>query len=324
MNRIDHRLCVAPMMTHTDRHFRYLLRLISRHVMLYTEMITTGSLIHGKQYQRLQFNDNEHPLGIQLGGNEPQELALCATMVEEAGYDEINLNIGCPSDRVKTGQFGACLMAKPDLVAECVSTMNKHTKLPITIKTRIGIDDQDSYEHLQNFVRSVSVAGCRTFIIHARKAWLEGLSPRQNRELPPLNYSMVYQLKTDFPELEIIINGGITSLAEVEEQLTQVDGVMIGRAVCNNPYLLADADRLVFDNDSPTLSRHEVLRDFIHYAGKQLETGISMHQMSRHILGLFQGQAGARAWRRYLSEKSHDHNCDIRLLEKASRFIQAA
>ena len=324
MKRIDRRLCIAPMMTHTDRHFRYLLRLISRRVMLYTEMITTGALIHGKQYQRLEFDINEHPLAIQLGGSDPGNLSLCAAMVEEKGYDEINLNIGCPSDRVRDGEFGACLMAQPERVAECIHAMCGRTKLPVTVKTRIGIDDRDSYEHLRDFIQTVSAAGCRTFIIHARKAWLEGLSPRQNREVPSLNYPLVYRLKADFPELEIIINGGISSLAAAAGHLEKVDGVMIGRAVCHNPYLLSDADRLLFGDETPVLSRHDVLEEFIRYAEMQLRSGVALQQMSRHLLGLFRGQAGARAWRRHLSEKIHSDNSGVRLLIDASGLIRAA
>ena len=324
MQAIDRRLCIAPMMTHTDRHFRYLLRLISRRVMLYTEMITTGSLIHGRQYARLEFDASEHPLAVQLGGSDPRDLARCAAIAEERGYDEINLNIGCPSNRVSSGEFGACLMAHPERVAECVQAIGGRTRLPVTVKTRIGIDDRDSYEHLRNFIETVSAAGCRTFIIHARKAWLAGLSPRQNRELPPLNYAMVYRLKADFPELEIIINGGVTSLAAAAEQLIRVDGAMIGRAVCSNPYLLSDADRRLFGDETPVLSRQEVLEEYIRYAESQLRRGVALQHMSRHLLGLFQGQAGARAWRRRLSEKARDNNHGVRLLIDASELIRAA
>jgi len=324
MTNPDRRLCIAPMMTHTDRHFRYFLRLISRHVMLYTEMITTGAIVYGKQYQRLEYNRLEHPLALQLGGNDPQALTQCARLAEDLGYSEINLNIGCPSDRVKNGQFGACLMAHPDQVADCVATISAQVKIPVTVKTRTGIDDLDSYEHLHHFIKTISTAGCETIIVHARKAWLQGLSPRQNREIPPLDYQRVYQLKIDFPQLQIIINGGIDSLQQARQQLQHVDGVMIGRAVCHNPYLLADADQLIFGDTAAMPSRADILQRFIEYVRAQLELGTPLQQMSRHILGLYQGQPGARAWRRYLSENMYRKGSDIRVIEHALEQMQAA
>lgn len=322
--RLDRRLCVAPMMTHTDRHFRYFLRLISRRVMLYTEMIATGALIHGKQFHRLEFSPQEHPLALQLGGNDPTELSECARIAEQMGYDEINLNIGCPSDKVKIGQFGACLMARPELVAECVAAISATVSIPVTVKTRTGIDNQDSYEHLHHFIKTVADGGCRTFIVHARKAWLQGLSPRQNREIPPLDYSRVYRIKHDFPELEIIINGGFQSLQQSLEQLQHVDGVMIGRAVCHNPYLLAGADRMIFGHLGSANTRSEILEKFSRYVELQLSQGTSLHQMARHVFGLFQGQPGARVWRRYLSDNMFDNNSGIEVIEDALHLVQAA
>jgi len=311
-------------MTHTDRHFRYFLRLMSHHVILYTEMITTGAIIHGQQFYRFEFSDMEHPLALQLGGNDPGELSECAKIAEQTGFDEINLNIGCPSDRVKNGQFGACLMAYPDRVAECVAAMKMTVDIPVTVKTRIGIDELDSYDHLANFIGKVYQGGCNTFIIHARKAWLEGLSPRQNREIPPINYETVYNIKSDFPQLEIIINGGITNLRQSLEHLNTVDGVMIGRAVCNNPYMLAQADQLIFNSAATIVSREEILKQFIEYAEHQFAKGTSLHELSRHILGLFQGQPGARRWRRYLSENIYRKDSGIKIIEDAFSSIYAA
>ena len=312
------------MMTHTDRHFRYFLRLISRRVMLYTEMVTTGALIYGGQLQRLEYNDSEHPLGLQLGGGDPRELAKAARLAAEHGYDEINLNIGCPSDRVQTGQFGACLMAEPQRVADCVAAMTAAVDLPVTVKTRTGIDDQDSYAALCRFVETVAAGGCDTFIIHARKAWLQGLSPRQNREVPPLDYARVYRLKADYPRLQIIINGGVQDLQQTRAHLQQVDGVMIGRAICNNPYLLAGADALLYGDPAPAPSRQAVLDGYLRYAEAQLAGGVSLQQLTRHVLGLFQGQAGARAWRRHLSEKAVRPDADIAVLSEAARLVCAA
>lgn len=319
---LTHRLCVAPMMNHTDRHFRYLLRLISRRVMLYTEMITTGALIHGRQHHRLAFDPAEHPLALQLGGNDPLDLARCARLAAGAGYDEINLNVGCPSSKVQTGQFGACLMADPSLVAECVAAMTAAVGIPVTVKTRIGIDDRDSYEHLCGFIDTVAGGGCRTFIMHARKAWLQGLSPRQNREVPPLDYPMVYQLKRDYPQLELVINGGINSLEEAKAQLRHVDGVMIGRAACSDPWLFAAADKLIFGDEAAPGDRGEILKAYLDYTGARLAEGIPLQQMSRHLLGLFQGQPGARRWRRHLSEHIHRQDAGIEVIEEALNAVK--
>lgn len=321
---LNHRLCVAPMMTHTDRHFRYFLRLISKHVLLYTEMITTGAIIYGKQYHRLEYDQAEHPVAIQLGGSNAQELGQCAKVAQDMGYDEINLNVGCPSDRVQNGQFGACLMSQPDLVAECVQTMQQSVSIPVTVKTRTGIDHMDDYEFLSHFIKTVSSAGCNTFIIHARKAWLTGLSPRQNREIPPLTYDKVYNIKTDFSNLEIVINGGINSIQEAVTHLDKVDGVMIGRAICNNPYLLSDADRQLFDDATIPLSRDEIISLYMDYIQSRLAEGDSLQKMAKHILGLFQGQPGARRWRRYLSENVYRDDSGIEVIEDALKIMQAA
>lgn len=300
---INRKLSIAPMMAYTDRHYRVLMRLISRQALLYTEMVTTGFLIHGHHPKRaLAYSPIEHPLALQLGGADPAQLAICARMAEDFQYDEVNLNVGCPSDRVNTGQFGACLMKKPELVAECVAAMCAAVKLPITIKTRIGVDHQDSYEQLQFFIRTVAAAGCKTFIIHARKAWLKGLSPRQNRSVPPLQYDLVYQLKRDFPHLELIINGGIKTITEVEHHLQQVDGVMIGREAYDNPFLLAEIDHQFFGSSIVNRSREEVVNQYLPYILDQLAQGESFSRVSRHLMGLFQGQPGARQWRRMLSE----------------------
>ncbi|MBT7951691.1 MAG: tRNA dihydrouridine(20/20a) synthase DusA [Gammaproteobacteria bacterium] len=324
MSQINRKFCVAPMMTHTDRHFRYFLRLISKHVMLYTEMLTTGALIHGDKDYFLAYNQDEHPLALQLGGSDPDQLQQCTVMAENAGYDEVNLNVGCPSDRVQSGMFGACLMAHPSLVAECVEAMQTKASIPVTVKSRIGIDDNDSYEELVNFIQLVSNAGCKTFFIHARKAWLKGLSPRQNRELPPLKYETVYAIKKDFPDLEIIINGGITTVSQCIDHLQHVDGVMLGRAVCHNPYLLSTVDKEIYQQSGTVSSRHEILQQYIGYIESQLAQGIYLSHMSRHILGLFQGQQGARAYRRLLSEQAHKPGADIQVIKQAMQLVKAA
>ena len=316
------RFCVAPMMDWTDRHCRYFLRLISKHAYLYTEMITTGEILHGDADRALRFHPNEHPVALQLGGGDPRELAAGTRIAAEYGYDEINLNVGCPSDRVQIGRFGACLMAEPKLVAECVAAMGAASSLPVTVKTRIGIDIYDEYEFLFNFVSTVAAAGCRTFIIHARKAWLQGLSPKENREKPPLHYDAVYRLKRDFPHLEIIINGGITDLEQAERHLHKVDGVMLGRAAYHDPYILADVDRRLFGASRPPPSRHDVIECLLPYVAQELAKGTRLHHITRHILGLFQGMPGARAWRRHLSENANRHSADINTLLEAAGFVR--
>ncbi len=309
------------MLDWTDRHCRFFLRLISRHTLLYTEMVTTGALLHGDAPRFLKYDPAEHPLALQLGGSEPNDLARCAEMGEQWGYDEINLNVGCPSDRVQSGQFGACLMADPQLVADCVQAMQEKIPIPVTVKHRIGIDDRDSYEELCKFVDTVSAAGCDTFIVHARKAWLQGLSPKQNREVPPLRYEVVHQLKQDFPELNIVINGGITSLEQTQQQLSHVDGVMIGREAYHNPWILAQADKLIFGDAHPVPSRHQVLQQMLPYVEVELASGIRLGNISRHILGLFQGQPGAGAWRRYISEHAHLPGAGIEVIQTAAERV---
>ncbi|MGZ8224704.1 MAG: tRNA dihydrouridine(20/20a) synthase DusA [Methylobacter sp.] len=315
-----HAFCVAPMMDWTDRHCRYFHRLISQYAFLYTEMVTTGALIHGDKHRFLQFNPLENPIAFQLGGSHPQELAVCARMIEDYGYDEVNLNVGCPSDRVQNGRFGACLMAEPDLVAECVAAMCQAVSIPVTVKSRIGIDQQDSYEDLAYFISTVASAGCRTFIVHARKAWLSGLSPKQNREVPPLRYDVVYQIKNDFPYLEIILNGGIKSLELAENILKPVDGVMMGREAYQNPYLLADVDNRLFGESSAPLSREKIISLLIPYIREQLKTGVRLNNISRHILGLFNGASGAKSWRRHLSEHACKVGADENVILDALKF----
>lgn len=314
-----HKFSVAPMMDWTDRHCRYFHRLLTPNARLYTEMVTTGAVIHGDREKLLGFDNAEHPLAIQLGGSDPVDLARSAAIAEEFGYDEINLNVGCPSDRVQSGRFGACLMAEPQLVADCVAAMQAAVSVPVTVKSRIGIDDQDSYEELVYFIEKIAQTGCQTFIIHARKAWLQGLSPKQNREIPPLHYDVVYRLKQDFPQLTIVINGGITELAQIPEHLSQVDGVMLGRAAYQNPYLLAFVERLLFaDGDSePLPGRQQILTALLPYLQTQLDRGMRLSTLVRPVLGLFQGQPGGRRWRRYLSENAHRRGAGVEVIEQA-------
>ncbi len=318
---MDRRLCIAPMMDCTDRHDRYLLRLISRRVLLYTEMVTTAALQFGDRDQLLAYNAMERPLACQLGGNDPAAMAQCARMVEERGYDEVNINVGCPSNRVQSGAFGACLMAAPHTVADCVDAMRDAVHIPVTVKTRIGIDQRDSYEELAAFVAHVAAAGCSTFIIHARKAWLKGLSPRANRTVPPLRYDVVYRVKEDFPKLEIVLNGGLKTLHQARAQLSHVDGVMIGREAYHNPYLLAQADRLIFGAEGPSPSRAEVLNSYLPYVQRELSHGLPLHRLTRHMLGLFQGVPGAKAWRRHLSQATAHGAGDVDTIREAAAFL---
>ncbi len=319
---IDRRIAVAPMMDWTDRHDRYFLRLIAPHVLLYTEMITTGALIYGDYERFLAFDKLEHPVALQLGGSEPAALATCAKLGEDFGYDEINLNVGCPSDRVKSGRFGACLMLDPALVAECIAAMLAVVKIPVTVKCRIGVDEKDSYEDLKRFIAVVAAAGCEVFIIHARKAWLSGLSPKQNREIPPLKYEVVQAIKKDFPQLTIIVNGGIGELSQVEEHLEHVDGVMIGRAAYTNPYFLAELEKKIFSSAADVVTRHEVIAKLIPYLENQLEKKVKLSSMTRHILGLFQGEPGAKLWRRHLSENAWKNGVGIDVVETALEFTK--
>jgi tRNA-dihydrouridine synthase A len=305
------------MMDCTDRHFRYFLRLLSRQVLLYTEMITPAALIHGDWRHFLRYDVSEHPLALQLGGNNPEEMAHAATLAERMEYDEVNINVGCPSERVRHARFGASLMAEPDTVARCVEAMRQKSHLPVTVKTRIGIDSQDSYEDLAQFVLKVAAAGCRTFIVHSRKAWLKGLNPKQNRELPPLRYDVVYQLKQDFPGLDIVLNGGITSLGEAKRHLNHVDGVMLGREVYNNPYILVEVDKIFYGDDPSPVSRQQVLRRYMPYIEAELSEGTPLSQITRHVMGLFRGLPGARRWRRTLSEKACQTGAGMDVIEQA-------
>jgi len=319
---LNRRFCVAPMLDWTDRHERYLLRLLSKHAVLYTEMVTTGALIYGDKHRHLQFNAEEHPVALQLGGSEPKDMALSAKMAEDYGYNEVNINVGCPSDRVQQGAFGACLMAEAELVAENIVAMQKAVKIPVTVKNRIAIDDMPEYETLHNFLQVVSQAGCKTFIIHARKAWLKGLSPKQNRDVPPLNYQLVYQIKQEFPELEIIINGGIKTLEASEQHLKQVDGVMMGREVYHNPFIMNEVDkRLYSDKTARNSSELEILNQYMDYMQKQLNQGLLLKHMSRHLLGLFTGKPGAKAWRRHISENAYKKGAGIEVIQQAANYI---
>ncbi|EEX43033.1 tRNA-dihydrouridine synthase [Vibrio furnissii CIP 102972] len=305
------------MLDWTDRHCRYFHRLLSSQTLLYTEMVTTGAIIHGKG-DFLAYNEEEHPLALQLGGSNPVDLAHCAKLAQERGYDEINLNVGCPSDRVQNGRFGACLMAEPELVAQCVAAMKAVVDIPVTVKTRIGIDDQDSYEFLTHFVTVVSEqGGCEQFTIHARKAWLSGLSPKENREIPPLDYPRAYQLKQDFPQLTIAVNGGVKSLAEAKEHLQHLDGVMIGREAYQSPYLLAEVDQQIFGLDTPVKKRSQVVQEMYPYIEQQLAQGSYLGHITRHMLGLFQNMPGARQWRRHISENAHKAGAGIEVVEQA-------
>ena len=324
---ISRTISVAPMMGWTDRHARYFLRLITKHTLLYTEMVNTGAMLNnkqkiGEQKRFLAFHASEHPLALQLGGSDSQALAQCAAMAEDAGFDEVNLNVGCPSDRVKSGHFGACLMAEPQLVADCVSAMKAKVMIPVTVKCRIGIDEMEGYEPLLNFVETVMAGGCDTFIVHARKAWLQGLSPKQNREIPPLMYDYVHRLKREKPELSISINGGIKSLDVTKQQLEHVDGVMIGREAYYNPYLLASVDQDIYGDDASILkSREEIIEQLYEYIDSELDKGVALHSITRHILGLFQGCRGAKAWRRYLSENGNKPDADSSVVKTALRYV---
>ncbi|TVQ92434.1 MAG: tRNA dihydrouridine(20/20a) synthase DusA [Chromatiaceae bacterium] len=347
MPGLDRRLAVAPMLDWTDRHFRALARLLTRQTLLYTEMVTTGALRHGDQARHLRFDPVEHPLALQLGGADPDALAWCARLGEDWGYDEINLNVGCPSNRVQSGRFGACLMAEPELVAAAVAAMRAAVAVPVTVKTRIGIDTQDSYEALAAFTDKLAAAGCSALIVHARKAWLQGLSPRENREVPPLRYDLVRRLKQDFPRLPIVLNGGILDLTQARRELglapeatgratlplafapaappplgaPPLDGVMIGRAAYHDPWLLASADQLIFGATTPPPTPAEVLDGLFAYVARELADGVPLVAMSRHLLGLFHGRPGAKAWRRHLSEQAHRPGAGLAVLQAAAAAV---
>lgn len=303
---LNRTICIAPMMAYTDRHFRYLLHLISKNVVLYTEMITAQAIIHGDRPYLLNFSAEEHPIAVQLGGSDPAQLAQAASICAQWGYDEINLNVGCPSERVQNACFGAALMKEPNVVAQCLRAMRDAVKIPVTIKMRLGVDDWDNDVLLHDFVGKISEAGCRVFVIHARKAWLEGLSPKENRDIPPLQYDRVYRLKTLFPQLNIIINGGIQTHEVVRCHLQVCDGVMIGREVCSNPYWLAEVDQRYYAEKTEIKSRQDIIASYVSYILREYAKGVPMRHMTRHLLGLFQGEPGARAWRRALSEVRMD------------------
>ena len=315
------RFSIAPMMDWSDHNCRFFWRLLTRQALLYTEMVTTGALIHGDRDRFLHYNTEEHPVALQLGGSNPGELARCARWAQEWGYDEVNLNCGCPSDRVQSGMFGACLMARPALVAECVQAMVESCDIPVTVKHRIGIDAMESYEELQAFVEPVAAAGCSVFIVHARKAWLQGLSPKENREIPPLNYDWVYRLKTDYPHLTIVINGGIQTLGDCLQHLQHVDGVMLGREAYQNPWMLAQVDEILFGMDKPAESRDDIIAALLPYTQQQIARGASLNHITRHILGLYQGVPGARKFRRHLSENAYKKAAGIEVLEQAYALV---
>ncbi len=319
---LDYRFSVAPMMDWTDRHCRAFHRELSSHALLFTEMVTADAVIHGDRERLIGFSDIEHPIALQLGGNEPEKLAEAARIAEDWGYDEVNLNCGCPSDRVQSGAFGACLMRTPELVSECVTAMQRVVSIPVTVKHRIGVDEDNERERLFGFVETVaSNSPCRIFTAHARKAWLKGLSPKENRDIPPLNYPLVHELKAEHPELTIILNGGLASLEESLPHLDALDGVMLGRAPYQSPSLLLDVDETIFS--APR--RHETMAAALYayrpYMARQLEAGVPLHAMTRHLLGAFNGQYGARLWRRYLSENAPRRGADLNVFDEALKFV---
>lgn len=313
---------IAPMMAWTDRHARYFLRLISKRTMLYTEMVTTGALLHGDREGFLRFHADEHPLVLQLGGSQPDDLTECALLAEKEGYDEVNINVGCPSDRVKKGKFGAGLMAEPELVAECVAAMRSKVNIPVTVKCRIGIDDMDDESALDEFVGIVAEAGCEHFIVHARKAWLQGLSPKENRDVPPLKYDVVYRLKQNRPELRVTINGGIKTVEAMQQHLQHVDAVMLGREAYHNPYLLSQFDGQFYNDATLPRSRQQVIEDMLPYIEQQLVEGTRLHSVTRHLHGLFLGCRGAKSWRRYLSENDNKEGAGIEVLMEALKRLE--
>lgn len=321
------RLCIAPMMQKTDRHFRYLARLVAPDARLYTEMLTARAILHGDREELLRYDPSEHPLAVQLGGSSPTELAAAARLCAEVGYQEVNLNCGCPSDRVQAADFGACLMAKPDLVAECVAALQAALpeSVTVSVKTRLGIDDLYSYDYFANFVGRLHESGCRVFHIHARKAWLSGLSPRENREIPPLEYDWVYRLRRELPNAVLVINGGIATVEQALAHVREVDGVMLGRAAYDNPYGLAALNQALFGGaEGLPRSRDECLERYLEYVDVELARGTELHHLSRHLLNLFQGQVGGRRWRRLLSENAHRAGAGREVLERAHDAMAAA
>lgn len=320
----NHRLSVGPMIDRTDRHFRFFMRCITRTTLLYTEMITTHAILHGNRNRLLDFHQDEHPIALQLGGDDAEALATCARIGADWGYDEINLNVGCPSDRVQQGRFGACLMREPAQVAKAVAAMRKAVAIPVTVKHRIGIDEIDSYQHMASFVKTVAAAGADRFTVHARKAWLQGLDPKQNRTIPPLRYEDVHRLKEENPHLLIEINGGITTLPQITHHLNLVDAVMIGRAAIENPYLFAEVDRHIGGISTSPPSRTSVVTDLLPYVEEQLAARVKLTAISRHLLTLFNGQPGARQWRRFLSEKAHVADADSSVLLQALEVVKTS
>ena len=319
----DRTFSVAPMLDWTDRHCRYFYRLLSKRTVLYTEMVTTGAIIFGKG-DYLGYNAEEHPVALQLGGSDVDAMARCAVIAQERGYDEVNINVGCPSDRVQNGMFGACLMAKPDLVAENVAAMQKVVDIPVTVKCRIGIDDMDEDADFQHFIEKVAHAGCDTFIVHARKAWLQGLSPKENRDVPPLNYERVYRLKESFPELHISINGGVKTLQEAQQQLDKVDGVMMGREVYANPFILSQVDSTLYGQPQTDVERDDIVLKMQDYIASQTDQWFRPWHAARHMLGLYQGQPGGKMWRRYLSQNGTGKNAQADVLLGGLDVIQQA
>jgi tRNA-dihydrouridine synthase A len=320
---INRTFSTAPMMDWSDKHCRYFWRTLSKEALLYTEMVTTGAIIHGDggAQRFLGFNDEEHPVALQLGGSKPDELAQCAKIAEQFGYDEVNLNVGCPSDRVQNNMIGACLMGHPQLVADCIKSMQDACDIPVTIKHRIGIDDQDSYEQLHSFVKTIADTGCETFIVHARKAILQGLSPKQNREVPPLKYEFVKQLKQDFPQLEILINGGLQTIEQMKEVLEFSDGVMIGREAYHNPALLLEVDHEFYGHGKDTRELKAVIRNMYPYIDKHLSQDGKLAYITRHLLGLFNGLPGSRQFRRHLSEQAYKKTATLQVIEDALAFM---
>jgi tRNA-dihydrouridine synthase A len=319
---LDYRFSVAPMMDWTDRHCRVFHRLMTRHARLYTEMLTSGAILHGDRARLLGFDASEHPVALQLGGSDPRDLALAARIGEDFGYDEINLNVGCPSDRVKDGRFGACLMAEPALVAECVAAMKRAVKIPVTVKCRIGIDDQDPEIALDELARSVVAAGADALIVHARKAWLNGLSPKENRDVPPLDYHRVYRLKAAMPQVPVIINGGIASLAEARAHLDHVDGVMLGRAAYQEPWRLLSVDPELFGEAAPHATMKQVLEAMMPYIERELASGTRLHSITRHFVGAYHGVPGARAFRRHLAENGVRPDAGVTVLREAIELVE--
>lgn len=323
---LDRRFSIAPMMECTDRFYRYFARLLTRRALLYTEMITTGAALRGERARILGFDPFEHPVALQLGGADPAAMAECARIAGDLGYDEVNINCGCPSDRVQAGRFGACLMAEPETVTKCVAAMRRAASIPVTVKTRIGIDALDSYAHLAGFVRRVAEAGCGVFAVHARKAWLQGLSPKENREVPPLDYDAVYRLKADFPYLTIVLNGGMTSLDEAARHICpgKLDGVMIGRAAYDTPYMLAEVDRRIFGESRAIPSRGDAVRAYLPFVVRMRSAGLPLGPLAKPLIALFHGQPGGRLWRRHLAERVHCAGAGSEVLEAGLAIVSAA